>query len=152
MAGLKMIQTFKHSRRTGASGKRKPKPVPSAPLLEFGAPVARNTDPETSHEAAKDAGKTSEIGRYLVLKNLAEGALTDFELADRTGWQQTSIGKRRGECVELGLVVVYLDMKTSEPLKRKTPSGSMARVWGLTPKGLDLLHDIRRKVNSNEQI
>jgi hypothetical protein len=48
--------------------------------------------------------------------------LTDFELSDRTGIQQTSIGKRRGELVTLGLVV-------PTTLTRPSPSGAPAIVW-----------------------
>ena len=50
------------------------------------------------------------------------GPLTDFEIADFTGWQQTSIGKRRGECAKAGLVI-------DTGKRRASPSGSSAIVW-----------------------
>lgn len=104
-------------------------------LFEWQPPLARSTDPETSHEAAEDATMRASRGRLLVLEVLAKlGAKTDFELADSTGWQQTSIGKRRGECVAAGLVQVSIDGKGAV-IKRQTPSGSLARVWEITPAG-----------------
>lgn len=97
--------------------------------MQFQEPLARGTDPQTSHDAAADAKLKASKGRLLVLNTLKErGPLTDFELAHYTGWQQTSIGKRRGECMAAGLV-------EPEEVKRTTPSGSWARVWGLTQAG-----------------
>ena len=99
-------------------------------------PAARESDPETSKEAAKDAKLGASAGRLLVLKHLMAGSKTDFELADATGWQQTSIGKRRGECVTFHLVKPMPGLD-GRPMKRRTPSGSMARVWGITLAGRD---------------
>lgn len=96
----------------------------------FPEPRARLTDPSTSHEAAVDASKRSPRHRVLAARTLAahpEG-LTDFQLAEKTGLQQTSIGKRRGELMAAGLVE---DAGT----KRSAPSGSMATVWRLTEAG-----------------
>lgn len=104
------------------------------------APVARHTDPETSHAAADDARRTCSTGRRLVLAHLAGGALTDFELADATGWQQTSIGKRRGECAQAGWVSVV--MANGAKLTRPAPSGSAALVWQLTDAGRAKLREI----------
>lgn len=68
-------------------------------LLSWKPPAARATDPETSHTAAKNATLGASAGRLAVLRCLlTKGPLTDFELADVTHLQQTSIGKRRGEC------------------------------------------------------
>lgn len=87
----------------------------------------RSTDPDTSIAAASSV--MTEIGKAKVLKALQEypGGLTDFELADLTGWQQTSIGKRRGELRDAGLVMDSGDRKPA-------PSGRMAIVWCLTKK------------------
>ena len=101
-------------------------------LLDLTPPLARRSDPDTSHAAAKDAGLKASHGRQLVLRHLADSPLTDFELAARTGWQQTSIGKRRGECMAAGLVGATV-------LKRLTPSGSLARVWEITAAGREYL-------------
>lgn len=97
-------------------------------------PAARITDPVTSHEAAAIAHRGASHGRRLVLAALALRPMTDFELAAHTGWQQTSIGKRRGECVTAGLVEVLTDDKGNK-VKRPSPSGSPALVWALTEKG-----------------
>ena len=86
--------------------------------------MARHTDPDTSHAAALDARENSGIHRALALRVLREApdGLTDFELAAKTGLQQTSIGKRRGELRDAGLVV-------DSGRKRPSPSGSAAIVW-----------------------
>jgi hypothetical protein len=76
-------------------------------------------------------------GRLLVLNALTTGSLTDFELAARTGWQQTSIGKRRGECRDAGLIEAA-EWK-GQPIRRPSPSGSMSQVWRLTTAGVDYL-------------
>ena len=102
--------------------------------LSLDPPRARTADPDTSHAAA--AQQTPERrakGHHLVLAALHAQPLTDFELAERTGWQQTSIGKRRGELVSAGLVERTED-------RRPTPSGATAIVWRITPAGIDRYH------------
>ncbi|MCB1272491.1 MAG: MarR family transcriptional regulator [Microthrixaceae bacterium] len=93
--------------------------------------LARATDPDTSHDAA--AMQTPERrarGQWLALHHLAmNGPLTDFELAALTGWQQTSIGRRRKELVDAGLA------ERAEG-RRPTPSGATAAVWRITEAGL----------------
>jgi|694.fasta_scaffold17751_6 hypothetical protein len=94
----------------------------SAAVIDV-SPV-RHTDPETCEEARKDALSNAARGRKIALDLLfanPEG-LTDFELAELSGWQQTSIGKRRGELRDLGLV-------EDSGLRRPSPSGSKAIVW-----------------------
>jgi DNA-binding transcriptional ArsR family regulator len=85
---------------------------------------ARRGDPETSHQAARDAHVNAKTHRARVLAMLEAhpGGLTDFELAERLGLQQTSAGKRRGELRDAGLVV-------DSGSKRPAPSGSAAIVW-----------------------
>ena len=85
---------------------------------------ARASDPSTSHLAVEDAKKNAAKGRQIALQVLQEhrAGLTDFELATLAGWQQTSIGKRRGELRDLGLVI-------DSGLRRPSPSGSKAIVW-----------------------
>lgn len=105
-------------------------------MSEFTDPNARNTDPETSHEAAEDASFKASKHRILALKTLHRfGPLTDFELASRTGLQQTSIGKRRKECQDAGLVANLFTPEGAKA-KRPAPSGSNALVWTLTPEGI----------------
>lgn len=101
--------------------------------LDFAS--ARRTDPETSHLAAADAQTRTKIGRrhQQVLELLAPWPATDFELAAAARVQQTSIGKRRGECCDHGLVrPCYRD---GRPVRRPSPSGSLAQVWEITEAG-----------------
>jgi hypothetical protein len=97
----------------------------------------RNSDPETSRLAAKDAAKPASLLRsrcFDLLRGAGLDGYTDFELVEaykrRYGGhpQQTSLGKRRGELRDRGLVeaVVGADGK---PVKRPAPSGSLAIVW-----------------------
>jgi DNA-binding transcriptional ArsR family regulator len=100
--------------------------------------MVRATDPETSHVAAAESIDRKESHQRLALTALhaAGGAgLTDFELAAVTGVQQTSIGKRRGELRDAGLVCrsVLEDGKTRT---RPSPSASPAIVWELTDRGI----------------
>lgn len=95
------------------------------------APVARNTDPDTSHQAARYAAKTAATHRALALRELATAGprgLTDFDLAARTRIPQTSIGKRRGELRDAGLV-------EDSGTRRPSPSGTAAIVWRVTDLG-----------------
>lgn len=87
-------------------------------------PVARRTDPDTSWAAAEDASLNADTHRARVLAALRAhpDGLTDFELGDLLGLQQTSAGKRRGELRDIGLVV-------NAGCKRPAPSGSMSIVW-----------------------
>lgn len=101
------------------------------PLFDFETPTARATDPRTSHEAAASVRPRAGSSRARALVALAAAGtsgLTDFELADRTGVPQTSIGVRRKELTRAGLV---------EPteLRRPSPSGTPALVWVITPLG-----------------
>lgn len=82
---------------------------------------ARNTDPDTSHEAAK-VERQRDRDRALDLHKSHPDGLTDFELADLMGRQQTSAGKRRGELRDLGLI-------RDTGRRRAAPSGSKAIVW-----------------------
>lgn len=87
-------------------------------------PVARATDPTTSHQAALFAAPKAETHRVIALRMLKAhpDGLTDFQLADLTGIPQTSIGVRRKELVEMGLVEA-----TNQ--RRPSPSGAKAIVW-----------------------
>jgi hypothetical protein len=86
---------------------------------------ARNTDPETSHEAARANRNTDRARCEAALEARGPAGFTDYELADRLGLQQNSAGKRRGELRDLGLVV-------DSGLRRRAPSGAWAIVWRST--------------------
>ncbi len=96
--------------------------------------AARTTDSATSHQAAADVLPKSARHRRLVLLvhyHCRDLGLTDFELAELTGLQQTSCGKRRGELMHEGLIGPAL-------FTRPSPSGSAAAVWQITPAGIEL--------------
>ena len=102
---------------------------------DYPDPIARNTDPITSHMAAADAKYSMNHARLLVLSCLSRRDMTDYELAEETGYQQNSIGKRRGECMAVGYVVAKPGPFGEGVEKRPAPSGSMAIVWCLTQEG-----------------
>jgi DNA-binding transcriptional ArsR family regulator len=111
-------------------------------MEQFNLPLARNSDPETSHAAAADVAFRASAHRLMALHALDRyGALTDYELADRTGLQQNSIGKRRKDCQDAGLVAVLKDEEGNN-VKRPAPSGSKALVWTLTEKGRQYLRSL----------
>lgn len=99
-------------------------PPDDAPLFA----MARKSDPETSRLAALDTLPAAATNRQLALRVLRQNpsGLTDFELAELTGLQQTSIGKRRGELRDSGLVI-------DSGLRRRASSGSLAIVWRAVP-------------------
>jgi hypothetical protein len=96
------------------------------------APAVRWDDPDTCRTAAERASVNAGTNRALALTAHAhaDGGLTDHELAELTGVQQTSIGKRRGELVALGLI-------ERTDVRRPSPTGSPAIVWRITAVGLD---------------
>ena len=95
--------------------------------------MARHTDPDTSWDAAADALCNADTHRARVLATLRAhpGGLTDFELAELLGLQQTSAGKRRGELRDLGYV-------ENSGRKRPAPSGSMSIVWRATGTNIEI--------------
>jgi hypothetical protein len=100
---------------------------------DFQLPVAREDDPETSHEAAQDATFRASEGRKAALRALSLRPMTDYELEKETGRQKNSIGKRRLDCQRAGLVEMVV--KDGQKIKRPGPSRSMCLVWKLTSMG-----------------
>lgn len=118
------------------------------PEPKFQPPTARDSDPETSHDAAHDAEFHANRGRLNALFALARGPMTDYELEAHTGWQKNSIGKRRLECQRAGLVEVWtID---GEEQKRPGPSGSMCLIWRLTDKGVRYLDEKTDKAGKED--
>lgn len=99
-------------------------PVPTVDVMQlWTSPRARAQDPETSHQAARQAQVKAPSARqkvYDTLNQYPEG-LTDFELSDRTGLGDNA-RKRRSERAQAGLVRWSGETRLS-------PSGSNARVW-----------------------
>ena len=78
-------------------------------------------------------------GRFAAFNALStHGPLTDFELAEKTGVQQTSIGKRRLELQHEGLVepLKLSRLGEIEIVTRPAPSGNAATVWSLSLEGV----------------
>lgn len=103
-------------------------------------PAARKTDPLTSHQAAERASKHADTDRDRVLQVHAKHphGLTDFQLAEIMGSQQTSCGKRRHDLVMRGYI-------RATRLRRPAPSGSPSIVWIITPLGLDAARGAARR-------
>ena len=124
-------------------------------MLNFNPPIARNTDPLTSHEAAHDTSFKASKHRVIAILALHRfGPLTDYELAERTGLQHNSIGKRRKDCQDAGLVTFYRDADGNK-VKRLAPSKSKCLVWMLTDAGVAYANDLIKltgKIESNKQI
>ncbi len=96
----------------------------------------RATDPETSRLAAIYSLPNRTHGRAVALEALTaagEQGLTDFELEAVTGIKQTSIGKRRKDLCDAGLVVgrMVIDPATLQLRqdRRPAPSGAKSLVW-----------------------
>ncbi len=114
---------------------------PTSQLDLFGlGPGARHSDPDTSHKAAKRAPNIRARDRMLVLYEHLKypHGLTDFELAANLHRQQTSLGKRRGELRDMGLIF-------DTGRRRPAPSGSPAIVWALTDEGRKILAAMEMK-------
>jgi hypothetical protein len=88
------------------------------------SPAARLTDPETSWEAGSANIELRGNLRIEVLDVLLRNpdGLTDWELAEIVHRHQPTVGKRRGELADLGLVEFAGTFRLS-------PLGSRCRVW-----------------------
>ena len=104
----------------------------TAGLPMFDGPVARTSDPETSHEAGEAVRRTSgTIRRALLLAYAAHPAgLTDEEAGDIVGrdgaWKRCSDLRRDGLIVPL-------------TTGRRASSGAIQRVCAITSKGREAL-------------
>lgn len=100
----------------------------------FALKNSRRNDEMTAVRAAQNAYANAQTHRTIALRVHAQhpAGLTDFELAELCGIPQTSIGKRRGE-------LVILEMIERTEITRPSPTGSAARVWKITRKGLEML-------------
>lgn len=90
-------------------------------------PRARNTDPETSHAAARSVTGVTERQRALLALFRHFGPMTDVEIAENypasfPKQSPSGLRTRRAELVEQGLV-------RWDGFTRTLPSGREARVW-----------------------
>lgn len=102
---------------------------------------ARSTDPDTAVAAAATATEGMTHNQIAVLTALAaagDRGMIDHDHEPVNGLKQDTAGKRRGELVALGLVA-------DSGERRKTPRGSKAIVWVLTPAGLATYRSLQRK-------
>lgn len=114
------------------------------PYEDLFGPAARLTDPDTSHAAAdypKLLRRQDRIDTLLQHHSHPAG-LTDFELAALMDRQQTSVGKRRGELRDLGLIA-------DSGQRRAAPSGAGAIVWRITDEGRREAARIRERLNKH---
>lgn len=108
--------------------------VTLAELTSPGDPRYRTGDMPTARAAA-DAQTPEKLSKsrraaLTALANAGATGLTDFELAERTGYAATSIGGRRKDLRNWGWVV---DTGTT----RLSPSQAPATVWAITTAGID---------------
>jgi len=109
----------------------------------FDDPRARKTDPETSHLAAKRAGRNAYTARVVVLRLLVEhGPLTDQgmeQLAKQRKYPVSPSGlrSRRVELKRKGLV-------RSTGRYAEILSGGKAEVWEITAAGVREYHEAMR--------
>jgi len=96
---------------------------------------ARNTDPDTSHAAAKTITPDRQRAAHTLILELlaAHGPLSDFRLAFLMGSKQTSAGVRRGELRDAGLVEAHDRAGVSD-------TGSACIRWALTATGREAAH------------
>lgn len=102
----------------------------AAAELDPPAPRYRRNDRITSRDAGRaQTPDRLATGCWLALDCLVRhGPQTDHELSHATGWAVSSIGKRRGDLMNLGYVRPTDD-------RRDSPSGSPCTVWAATPEG-----------------
>lgn len=90
-------------------------------------PRARSDDPATSQLAAARVGEFAGEHYRVILKALAQGNGTIYEIADRAGMTHVQVARRLPELKNEDQVEVI-------PLQRRpSPSGRSCQVWRLTP-------------------
>ncbi len=94
-------------------------------------PAVRVNDRDTCQEPTEVRMSSGRL-KALAAHYLHPEGLTDFELAALTDTAQTSIGKRRGELEQAGLIVATTK-------RRPAPSGKAAIVWRITSQGVGFI-------------
>jgi hypothetical protein len=92
-------------------------------------PLARTTDPDTSHDAAWLTAQFSESHRIRILRVLLwKGDMTAHEMEKYTGLNYVQIDRRMHELTnpKKGIALVK-----DSGIRRATPSGGRAIVWEL---------------------
>ena len=104
-------------------------PRPFVGAVDYHPARARNTDPQTSHDAAASVTGQTETQRHL-LELLAAEPATDMDLMERwhPDWgpaTPSGLRTRRSELTKAELVI-----DTGE--RRPSPSGRLCVVWGIS--------------------
>ena len=68
-------------------------------------PLARRTDPATSHSAASKAAKIAPSQRNIIAACISEAPATVKEISERTGLTQYAVSKRLSELAQSGRIV-----------------------------------------------
>lgn len=105
------------------------------------APSHRINDWDTSIDAAKSAEINCSENQLIALRLIKEKPMTDYDLADATGMQQNSIGKRRCDLFKAGFVEPETSA-TGENVKRPSPSGTPCISWKITQAGIEYLESV----------
>jgi len=111
---------------------------PRAPHTTFGLePVARTTDPGTSHIAAIFAGRKVRESQVRVLEALAAGPMTDEEMQVALMVPMSPSGSRtrRKELTRMGMVA-------ATGRTRPTALGNPSNVWQITEYGVAWLKSL----------
>jgi hypothetical protein len=87
-------------------------------------PLARRTDPSTSHVAAARAGSLAGAHQVKILEALAQGDGTIYVLAERSGLTHVQVARRLPDLTQANRIRL-----TGE--EREGPTGRMCRVWAL---------------------
>jgi predicted ArsR family transcriptional regulator len=105
-----------------------------------GNPIARTTDPTTSHAGAKDVEPRRPTHKTLLLREVyRHGALTADEAAEAAGLEHTGYWKRISDLIREGLLTPVVDEVTGDVVTRPGRSGSAQRVLRLTAKGREVV-------------
>lgn len=96
---------------------------------DYSPPRARNTDPETSHQAAASMAEGASGHRRAIMVALrTKGGMTGDALDDLLSWKSATACRRLKELVDSGLVVRTIEV-------RKTRSGRDAGVYRIRAVG-----------------
>ena len=88
-------------------------------------PAARRTDPTTSHEAARGAGRMANTHRLIIIEAMKKHPnLTSAEIAHCTGLERHQAARRLPELRKLGVAV-------NGPARRCHVLGTMQMTWRL---------------------
>ena len=101
----------------------------------FLPPVARNTDPETSKQAAATVNRQAQMGVLLNAYRI-HGPLTDHEAGHLSGLGDEAGHKRGSDLRNAGLIEPLLH--DGIPVTRRGPSGRACRVCVITAAGTEV--------------